>query len=267
MLVAQAFAGAAEIPSADPIYNYVHLFVSTILSPQVIVAIIILIILRKPEIVARVTNLDFFGFKVQLADIKQQIAATSQKLNEVDGKLSALQEGYLRRADAIPIDAAARSLDNIARLLKSEARTLENIDFAVRLLTLEAEPGHVLAAAAAIQVRPEPKFFVPLVDFISKLAGTANLNGIRMKIVYRLVMGLQNITRADNARQEHVITDAQRAQASEALVRLKNHPLCQADFRSAGPRSIVPRIEATQKAIHLEPRSARRAIAVEKSTN
>jgi hypothetical protein len=68
----------------------------------------------------------------------------------------------------------------------------------------------VLAAAAAIQVRPEPKFFTPLPNFIGKLTDTQNLNGIRMRIVYRLVMALQNIARADNERPEQVVTDAQR---------------------------------------------------------
>jgi hypothetical protein len=250
VFINEALAATPEIPATGSVYDYVHLVISTACSPQILALVVIWLFLRQPELVGRITNLDFFGFKVQLADIKQQIASTNQKLAEVDGKLSTLQESYLKQADTIPIHAPAQDLDSVATLLKNEARTLENIDFAARLLSLDAEPGHVLAAAAAIQVRPEPKFFAPLTDFLCKLAATSNLNGIRMKIVYRLVMGLQNIARADNARGEKLVDDAQRNQASNALTHLKNHPLCQADFESAGARSIIPRIEATLKVCH-----------------
>jgi hypothetical protein len=103
MFIEQSLAAATEAAVSvphDPAFNYIQLVVSTAFSPQVIAIAVILLILRSPNIVGRVTNFDFFGLKVQLAEIKQQIATTSEKINEVDEKLNTLQQGYLEHGGA-----------------------------------------------------------------------------------------------------------------------------------------------------------------------
>lgn len=201
--------------------------------------------------------------------MKDKIEDATQKIAEVDSKLNAIQEGYIKHADEIPQHASAADLDMLATRLKREAKTLPNIDFVTDFLTLQSTHEHVYAAAAAIQVRPEPKFFKPLTDFLEKLADTSDLSKMRLKIVYRLVMGVRSITIADNARTEAIVDIALRKQASDALKRLEDHHRCQEDLKSNANKSIVPLIDITRK--HLmrtytrSPRASRAAPAARRA--
>lgn len=63
MLIEQALAATAtatDPSSADPVYNYIHLIVSTLFSAQVMALAIVLLFLRKPDIVEKITNIDLF---------------------------------------------------------------------------------------------------------------------------------------------------------------------------------------------------------------
>ncbi len=230
-------------------FEYIQQFVQTLFSAPVIALIAVFVVARSPQLVGRITGFDIFGIKLQLEKIDRKIETTTAQVNEVQSKLDNFQQSYLNIARPDKINAPARNLDELTRRLKIEASTLESIDFCLDLLKIDTPHDQILAAAAAIQIRPQSKFFTPVAALLQQAVKAPNLGGIRLRIHYRLVMDLQNIVRIDNQRAARQVDLAQRQMAVGVLQDLERHERSQEDLRKNGARSIVPRIDATLRLI------------------
>ncbi|MFA5327625.1 MAG: hypothetical protein WC384_07530 [Prolixibacteraceae bacterium] len=236
-------------------YDYLKLFLENGINIMLFIGVIIIII-TKPKFLQRITSFDAFGVKLQLKDIRESIESTQQNVMSIKKQLDAFQEEFIEQSQEFDPEAPPEDLDDLATDLKRYAAALDNIDFVLNDLKKGSVENKIFAAACAIQVRPQPKFFSPIITLISEINDSINLNGLRLKTLYRLVICVENIARADNSRpRNRIINDETRKQAVEVLSTLKKSTRAKLDSLQNGKKSIGTRIERTIKVIEYFPKS------------
>jgi len=234
--------------SSHSFYDYFKLFIENGISILVFVVVVVTIII-KPKFLERITSFDAFGVKLQLKDIKESIETTQKEVATIKNQLDNLQEDYIEVSETFDPIAPAAERDKLATSLKRYAAALDNIDFVIEYLDTNQSEDKIFAAACAIQVRPQPKFFPLIVELLEQISKSTQLKNITLKTLYRLVMCLENITRADNSRPEKSVDSKIRINSIKVLNCLKSSSRAQKDLIKNDKKSIVTRIERTIKVI------------------
>lgn len=229
-------------------FEQIKFLVETITSPQVIFVIVIVAILKfKPQILERIATLDVAGVKLELRELKSTVIQTQEEIQEFSSKLDAMADQYIETAENFDPLSTAKDIDKVGSQLKSYAASLDNIDFVFDHLSEDADHSLVYAAGCAIQVRPQPKFLDPLVKYIGAVSKSNSLKELRLRVAFKLVQAVENILRSDNKKPEKLLSQEERARASEVLRALRNHKRSQDDHAANGAKSIVTRIDRTLK--------------------
>ena len=231
-------------------FEQVKFLIETLTSPQIVFLLVIFWIVKfRPKVLERIATLDVAGVKLELRELKESVEKTKTEIEGVATRLDLVTEQYVEAAEQFDPLSKAKDIDKVGSDLKSYAASLDNIDFVLEHLELDADQAHVYGAGCAIQVRPQPKFLLPLSAFIADMAQSSNLKNIRLRVAYKLVQAMENILRCDNKKPESILDPDSREKARAALESLKLHQRSQQDFNANGTKSIVTRIERTLKLI------------------
>lgn len=226
-------------------FQYFELIVNTLFSPQVLLLILILYMLKyKQEVVERIKSMKIFGAEIDLAHIEKSIDSAVSKIDHLEEKLDGLKSGYITKSkESFDPIAPAKDLDKLGRELKAMAAALDDIDFVANYLKKGANPDEVYAAGCAIQVRPQPKFLIPLTEYISEITKDEKLGDIRMRIAFKLLQCLEKIISVDSRRDEMVISQNDIEKTIAAIQELARHPICDADRPTDGSDGIPSKVE------------------------
>lgn len=182
ILLFPLLAFAANGEDGSEAFAYVRLIVETITSPQIIIlGIIVLLLIKRPKILDRLSMLDIAGVKLELSEIKEVVEQTKSNLQNVEEKLDIVRKDYIESAEQFDPISSATDIDKLGTYLKSVAASLDSIDFVADHLNVSSSQGQVYAAACAIQVRPQPKFLEPVSDYLGIISAKSDLNGIRLR--------------------------------------------------------------------------------------
>jgi hypothetical protein len=248
-------ARAQRHMSQDEImFQYIELAISTIFSPQVmLLALVFYVLVYRPDIVDRIKSMKLFGAEIDLAHIEKSIDQAVTKITHLEDKLDNLKFGYINKSatEFDPI-APAKDLDKLGRELKAMAAALDDIDFVVKYLVIGAKPEEVYAAGCAIQVRPQPKFLLPLIDYITALSTDKALGGIRLRIAFKLLQCIEKIITTDGRRDQKVIRFEDIQITQHVLNDFAKHPVCCNDRPSDGSDGIPSKVEKLVKKFETE---------------
>lgn len=185
----------------------------------------------------------------ELKAIKEDLQETKAIVQGLNQQQIELQQGYLIAAQDFDHVMNANELDALGTELKSLAAGLGSIDFLLPMVVPGIGEGELFAVACAIQSRPQSEFLDPLTQHITHLASSTDLNKVRLRVLFRAAMALENIVRVDNKRTPRTVSPDRRQQLETALSHLAAHPLCKVDYDRYRTKSIVARINRVLKLV------------------
>ncbi len=230
-------------------FQYFELVINTLFSPQVILlGLVIYLIKYRQDIVDRIKSMKLFGAEIDLEHIEKSIDSAVMKIDHLESKLDHLKDDYINKSkESFDPIAPAKDLDKLGRELKAIAAALDDIDFVVKYLQIGSDPDVVYAAGCAIQVRPQPKFLNPLLEYITQITADKKLGGIRMRIAFKLLQCLEKIIATDSRRDQQVISAAEIQRTIETIQAFAAHPICDADRPTDGSDGIPLKVEKLVK--------------------
>jgi hypothetical protein len=179
--------------------------------------------------------------------------AITQGLETVREKLEAIalfhqaqeKREYLALCRQFDEEASISDIDTLGKKLSEMIKGIADASFIVRRLRADSSPGYVFGAAKAIEAKPLPEYFNPLLKYLQYLIEEDLLETIRLRVVYRLVMALEGIA----ATNERAVPVEERERARGALRGLLGSKRVELD-RMENPRSsLAERIERALKTV------------------
>ena len=190
-----------------------------------------------------VTNIEATVIKNKIRyDLVELLGEVEMNKENYEREINKSEKEYLSLIEKYNDEMTIRELTNLGRRLKGLGRAMFELDFITDRLKVTESRGIIFGGLCAIQVNPNPKYYDLLIEFLDEVAGDDNLHNIRLRIVYRLVMCVENIIHIDNNRMEAEISSQERAQGISALNNLSENPRCKEDEKLRGKKGIVYRI-------------------------
>jgi hypothetical protein len=243
-----AFGQQNAAVASHGLFDYLKLFLENGVSLLLFILVIWLLV-KRPELLDRITSFGAFGVSVQLDKIKESVEATQKDVVNLKNQFAGLTEEYKKTADTFDPNSSATERDKLATDLKRQAGAIENITPYLNALTLQASEAEVFGAAIIFRKHPHPKCFMPVVNYLKAIAETRNLNKLTLKTIYRLIMVIGEVIRPDNIRAERVLSEQDRQAAVQAITKIKLTERAQEDDRATGKKSIVALINRTVKTL------------------
>lgn len=192
------------------------------------------------------------GYELNFRQLEMKVEEQNLKINEQQKEIDSIQKSridlereYLNACGRFDINATGHELDELCTDLKSLAGGLYSLDFLKNEIQVGCPQGNILGVACAIQVRPRYDFLMPITQFISNVSPDPDLKTIRLKVLYRLVMGMENILRIDNKRSSPRLEAQDKTEIRQVLEKLERHESVANDHQSHPRLSLVSRIHRT----------------------
>jgi hypothetical protein len=189
------------------------------------------------------------GFELIFRDLEQKVKEQDRKIEEQQLSIDSLNVArkqleidYLAACDRFDLNAQAIELNDLCTDLKSLAGGLYNLEFLRDQIQAGSPQGHVLGVACAIQVRPQHEFLMPIANFISSVSQDENLRSIRLKVLYRLVIAIENIIRVDGKRSMPLLNSQDKEEVRKSLELLAEHHYAVQDHQRSARQSLITRI-------------------------
>jgi hypothetical protein len=230
------------------LFDYLKLFLENGVS-VLLFTLVVWLLVKRPELLDRITSFGAFGVSVQLDKIKESVEATQKDVVNLKNQFAGLSEEYKKTADTFDPNSSATERDKLAVDLKRQAGAIEDVTPYLSALNLQALEADVFGAAIIFRKHPTPKCFMPIVNYLNAIGETKNLNKLTLKTIYRVIMVIGEVVRADNARAERVLSEQDRKEATQAITKIKLTERAQADDRANGKKSIVALIDRTVKTL------------------
>ena len=187
-------------------------------------------------------------FSVEFQKLEQRVAVAESKADSVREDLDDLTVGradFDQQLEAFDPEASPDALDEIARRVRSTANALTDTASFEADLSPGSPEDKVFGAVLVARSQPKGQFALPLISQIEYLAKDSQLQGFRLKVVYRLVMALETVLRTDNSLTRRRLSEDLRRRARTALNALAENPCCTEDDARNGRKGIGTRIHCT----------------------
>lgn len=174
---------------------------------------------------------------MQLRELQNRVSEQDQKIEGLDQELSEAK-ALLNLAE----EASGRTPGELQQTradIRQGAAALQSVNFVIDYLKEDATSDQIYTAAQIIRTRPEPRFFVPVVDCIERLASDRELNGVRLHYVYQLVQALHRllVNEQDHSAKKQIPLDDLR-RARDALKKLGSNVRVASDEEANPGRSV-----------------------------
>lgn len=180
-------------------------------------------------------------------DLLELLKVVEQNKEQFEKEIDKGEQEYLLLVERYYDGMSTKELDKLSRDLKRLGQSLFDLDFITNRLQAKEDKGIIFGALCAIQVNPNPRYYNNLIDFLNTIAEKPDLYDIRLRIVYRLVMCLENIINLDNYRSYKELSAEKRENGKHALQKLAANPLCLRDDERNGNKGIGNRIQKAVK--------------------
>ncbi|WP_156907436.1 hypothetical protein [Thalassobaculum salexigens] len=178
-------------------YDYIKLIVETIVSWQVLALLVLYYLSRNPKLIERIVSLDVGGFKVELREIKEELEANRQEVEELSAEIANEREIFTETLANVNEHASMRELTEVRERLRAQAQTLDDPEYIRSLLTGQDRPADVYGAGIAIRANPRPEFLRPAIDCLDRLSQSDNLKSVRLNFVWTLTKAVHQILVTD----------------------------------------------------------------------
>ena len=190
------------------------------------------------------------GIELEFKELKRKVEETKHEIDILKEERRKAEEEFLFVCDQFASGLPTKELDKLGTELEALSGSLPGIDFLEENLLIEKlkeNQGRTYGTACAIQVRPQSHFFKPLINLINEAAKTTDLAGARLKVIFRIVMAIENILNLDRRKTDPILKAGESNTAKTALEKLANHRRSIDDHNKYPRRSIVTRINRVLK--------------------
>ena len=160
---------------------------------------------------------------------REEVNRTREEVELLKTRYTELEEDYLGECANFNPDSSAQALNKLASALKAKAKGLASLDFLFSNLNAESPQHIAFGAACALQVRPAFHAIDRLVSFLSELMDSNNLNGYRLKTVYRLLMAVGEIVKINSGSDVELLSEERTESVRVMLTKVTTNPRCQDD--------------------------------------
>ncbi len=152
---------------------------------------------------------------------------------------------YLTLCEQFDGDMSVRDMDRLGNQLQSQAASIPDFHFLVDRLRPSLFQGYIFGAARAIEAQPEVDYYGPLLGYLDRISQTEDLNydNLRLRVLYRMLMGLENIVENDNQKDSPEIDPEMRMRTISVLEAIHDNPRAGEDTRRHKGKGIGGRIE------------------------
>ncbi|WCN15554.1 hypothetical protein GV054_18910 [Marinomonas mediterranea] len=175
-------------------------------------------------------SVKFGDFEAKFRKIKEELDATKQEVSLLKHRYSELEDDYLNECKKFDPDASPQVLNKLATSLKGKAKGLSSVDFLFRDLNLNSPQHIAFGAACAMQVRPAFHALDAVTNLLSALAKKPDINGYRLKTIYRLLMAIDEVVRLNEKNQDvELVSKKQSESIKKMTVLVVDNPQCRND--------------------------------------
>jgi len=162
---------------------------------------------------------------------------------------------YLETCERFDGEMPVGEMDTLGKKLAGQATSIAHFHFLVDRLRPGLFQGYIFGAAKGIEAQPEPRYFGPLLGYLDRISRLDDLNydNLRLRVLYRLLMGMEAILKGDNAASAPAIDEAQREEAHEALQRIRATPRAAADAEKNKRGGLIRRIDRVLEQLNFQP--------------
>lgn len=189
------------------------------------------------------------GLKLELQDLTARVEKAERELTSLQRQQNQLRREYVQLCETYSEEMTLKEMDGLGTKLKGLASGLADLEFLRPYLKEDQPHGRVFGAACALQVRPQTNFLSELSSLIDAVAKDSNLCGMRLRLVYRLVMSAEAIGRLEGRMDDPYVSSGHLKPMITAIERLRRNPRCQLDDEKHGTKGIGNRIDRTVKVL------------------
>ena len=159
---------------------------------EVVLLIVIIYLLFKPDLVKRITKFKIGEFEVELGEIKQKIAESNEKISELESEIE-YQKREFEDIQDFNANAPVEELASVRQSIRAQARNISDNDIFKQYLRKSASPEELFSTAVAIREKRPPALFPDIVNLLDELVKDTNLGGFRLNTVWTLTSSIHRI--------------------------------------------------------------------------
>lgn len=193
-------------------------------------------------------NFWFSSGTLSKALIYEQVSASELNLPAPE----AACRDYLKECEQFDGEMSVNDMDKLGSGLQSQAASIPNFHFLVDRLRPDLFQGYIFGAAKGIEAQPEVRYFGPLLGYLDRIAQTEDLNydNLRLRVLYRLLMGLEAIIEKDNQKDSPEIDPEMRQKTISVLEAIRDNPRAVEDTKRHKGKGIGGRVEQIIGKLH-----------------
>lgn len=170
--------------------NYVELVLDNTSLWEVMAFIVLLYFLFQPSLLKKITRLKVGDLEIELKELKEQVDRGEDHINELEAELENERRLFEDLVDNFDPDAPLKELAETRKAIKTNAKSLEEIEAIGNFLSLNATPEELYVAAVSIRERRPTSLIPNLVSFLGELAARNDLGGYRLNTIWTLTSAL-----------------------------------------------------------------------------
>lgn len=160
---------------------------------EVVMLLIVIYLLFRPDLINRITKLEVGKFKVELSELKKEVVKGNEKISELEFELEHERRQFEELLDSFNPNTSLNKLKEIRQSIKSQARNLSEEDSLRKYLKKTAKPEELYAAAVGVRETRSVRLFPDLVALIDDLSLLKDLGGYRLNTIWTLTSAVHKI--------------------------------------------------------------------------
>lgn len=192
---------------------------------EFIMVFVVLYIFLKPGLLERITKLKLGDLEVELGELKKQVAKGTEKIEDLESELENEKRQFEELINSFDASDTLDNLTSVRQAIRAQAANLEDLSTLKAMLTKDASPEQLYAAAVSVRERRPVTLFMDTINLLGQLADDKDLHGFRLNTVWMLTSAVHKMLISmvkDGVKP--MATQTQLQQAVSVLNRLNVHP-------------------------------------------
>jgi hypothetical protein len=175
------------------------------------------------------TKMKLGPLEAEFRQLREELEETKQQVDVLEADISHDDERYRSLVEGFDPHAPVADLASTRESLKAMAGSLDDLGPVRRGLAPDASASELYAAAEIARARRDPELYDDLVTCLNRLAGDADLGGIRLHTVWTLTSALHRTLVADQKHGAKTLSPEQLEAGRAMLALLNKNPRVLAD--------------------------------------
>jgi hypothetical protein len=160
---------------------------------EIVVFIVVVFVIRHPDLLKRITKLKIGDFEMELSKLKKDFEMSQEKITELEEDLGDSNRQFQELLIEFNADAPLSQLSVVKQRLKSQSRNISDMEVFSRLLTMDSSPEELYAAAVSIREKRPVNLLPKIISFLDYLAQDDDLGGYRLNTIWTLTSAIHKI--------------------------------------------------------------------------